>query len=79
MLLAPATIDDFKASTITKLSHVQCPMHGEHPRISFAGTSLRDVTLSVRSCCAQLSSLANRALAGDPDSGSQTHAESLTK
>ncbi len=55
--------DDFKSATIGKLRGLECPHHGQQPQVSFHGASLRDVSISVRSCCSHLSTLANQALA----------------
>jgi hypothetical protein len=61
------TVDDFKASTLRKLESVHCPLHGESPRVMFQGSSLREVRISIRSCCAELSTRANHALAASAE------------
>jgi hypothetical protein len=56
-------LDAFKARTLGKLRDVYCPVHRRAPRVTFEGRSLRDVRLSVSSCCDLLSRLANKAIA----------------
>ncbi|HZT36253.1 MAG TPA: hypothetical protein VFA28_00030 [Bryobacteraceae bacterium] len=60
---ASADVEAFKLRTRDKLRNVRCPLHNETPRLKFEGASLRDVTLSISSCCDQLSRLANIAIA----------------
>lgn len=59
----PATLDIFKARTLGKLERVECPQHGQRPQVDFHGSRLADVTISIRSCCRELSGLANQAIA----------------
>jgi hypothetical protein len=62
----PASSEDveaFKLRTRDKLRNLRCPLHHQAPRLKFEGSSLRDVTLSISSCCDRLSRLANIAIA----------------
>jgi hypothetical protein len=61
------SLDDFKARTLGKLEQVECPQHRQRPQVSFHGSRLRDVTISIRSCCRELSGLANLAIASPVD------------
>jgi hypothetical protein len=60
---ALADVEAFKLRAREKLRNVRCPLHHETPRLKFEGASLRDVTLSISSCCDHLSRLANIAIA----------------
>ncbi|MGH9666879.1 MAG: hypothetical protein ACRD9L_20850 [Bryobacteraceae bacterium] len=55
---------DFRRWTQAKLEGVRCPAHGRGPRVSFRGTTLHEMTISLSGCCNRLSALANRAIAG---------------
>ena len=56
-------LDAFKARTLGKLRDVRCPVHRQSPDVRFDGRSLRDVRVTVSSCCDRLSRLANKAIA----------------
>jgi len=56
-------LEDFKRATARKLAGVRCPFHRQPPRLQFAGSSLRDVTIRLSGCCQTLMTLANRAVA----------------
>ena len=58
-----ATVEEFKQQTVRKLEHVRCPQHREAPRLKFHGLTLREVSIQMSGCCAQLLELANRAIA----------------
>jgi hypothetical protein len=59
-------VQRFKAWTEAKLRGVRCPEHHQQPRVSFSGSTLRDVTISLSGCCAKLMKLANQAVAEYP-------------
>lgn len=61
------SLDDFKALTLGKMDSVECPLHGQRPQVVFHGVKLSEVTISIRSCCRELSGLANRAIASPAD------------
>lgn len=61
------SLDDFKARTLGKLERVECPQHRQRPQVLFHGARLSDVTISIRSCCRELSGLANLAIASPVD------------
>ena len=56
-------VEEFKRTTLAKLAGVRCPSHGQAPRVEFQGAVLRDVRISIRTCCQSLSRLANNAIA----------------
>jgi hypothetical protein len=58
-----STVEEFKEQTAQKLRDVRCPEHRQPPRLQFRGSTLRDVTIQMSGCCAQLLDLANRAIA----------------
>jgi hypothetical protein len=57
-------VEEFKARTREKLQDVRCPDHRQPPRITFHGSTLRDVTVQMSACCAKLAALANQKIAG---------------
>jgi len=57
-------LEDFKARTARKLAHLRCPDHDQPPRLRFAGSSLRDISIQLSGCCDKLIGLANQAIAG---------------
>jgi hypothetical protein len=59
------SLDAFKVITLNKLRDVRCPVHRQTPRVKFEGGSLRDVRISLSSCCDRLSRLANQAITSD--------------
>ena len=62
----PETIDvveQFKSSTLRKLDGLNCAAHGQRPVVDFQGSTLRDIRISMRCCCRNLSALANQAIA----------------
>ena len=61
-------LQDFKRRTEEKLRGIRCPRHGQAPRVKFHGRNLREATISMSGCCAQLIQLANRAIAEPPAS-----------
>ena len=56
-------VEQFKNATLEKVDGLACPAHGKRPTIDFHGVTLRDIRISMRCCCGQLSTLANRAIA----------------
>ena len=56
-------VEQFKLSTLRKLDGLTCTAHGKAPAVEFHGVTLRDIRISMRCCCRQLSALANRAIA----------------
>ena len=63
-------IQQFKNVTLQKVMGLRCGVHGKAPTVDFHGLTLRDVRISVRCCCRQMSVLANRAIAQPVDSRS---------
>lgn len=59
---APQTVEMFRVQTEEKLAGLRCPDHNQPPRLRITGTSLHEASLSITSCCAKLSGLANRAI-----------------
>jgi hypothetical protein len=59
-------LEEFKRRTALKVDGLRCPDHRQPPRLKFRGTSLRDVAVEMRACCAKLSAMANRAIAEPP-------------
>jgi hypothetical protein len=57
------TVEEFKERTLDKLRDVRCPDHKQAPRVSFRGTTLRDVSIQVNACCEKLAALANEKIA----------------
>lgn len=45
-----------------KLQSIRCPEHGEAPRVSDRGSSLRTLTWTVHGCCERLKAEARRVL-----------------
>jgi hypothetical protein len=62
-------LESFKRATECKLLGLRCPTHRRAPQVCFMGSSLRDVTIRMSGCCAQLMSLANAAIAGRTPQG----------
>lgn len=60
---APASLEEFKEWTRTKLDSVVCPRHRRPPRLRFEGETLRDVRISLSGCCDRLIEMANKAIA----------------
>jgi hypothetical protein len=60
---ASETIEEFKQRTLNKLHDVRCPDHKQSPRLSFRGTTLRDVSIQMNACCEKLAELANQKIA----------------
>jgi hypothetical protein len=56
-------VEQFKASTLGKLNGLKCAVHGQTPVVEFRGATLRDIRISIRACCPELSARANRAIA----------------
>jgi hypothetical protein len=56
----------FQQRTEAKIANLSCPVHHRAPEVVFEGTTLREVTISIRCCCGRLSRLANQAIA-QPD------------
>jgi len=61
---AAEPLESFRRATRVKLEGLRCPTHRQPPHVSFSGSSLRDVSINMSGCCAQLMSLANAAIAG---------------
>lgn len=59
-------LQDFKKHTEDKLRGIRCPRHGQAPRVTFHGRSLREITIRMSGCCDQLIQMANRAIAETP-------------
>lgn len=57
------SIEEFKKNTTRKVEDLRCPKHRQPPKVKFTGTTLRDMTIQMSGCCAQLLDLANRAIA----------------
>ncbi|HEY7339220.1 MAG TPA: hypothetical protein VH639_30305 [Bryobacteraceae bacterium] len=57
-------VREFKESTLRKVRSVQCPDHGQPPRVKFHGSTLAEISIRMSGCCARLIELANRAIAG---------------
>ena len=58
------SVEEFKQYTARKVEDLRCPRHRQPPKLKFSGTTLRDVTIQMTGCCAQLLDLANKAIAG---------------
>jgi len=56
-------VEQFKASTLQKVDGLRCAVHGKPPIVDFHGLTLRDVRISMRCCCRELSARANQAIA----------------
>jgi hypothetical protein len=56
-------VEQFKTLTLRKLIGLRCAVHGKPPVIEFRGITLRDIRISMRCCCRQMSALANQAIA----------------
>ncbi|HEY3739838.1 MAG TPA: hypothetical protein VGL53_08335 [Bryobacteraceae bacterium] len=56
-------VERFKSATLRKLEGLKCASHGKGPAVEFHGASLRDIRISMRCCCREMSALANRAIA----------------
>ena len=52
----------FKSATLRKLDGLLCASHGKAPVVQFHGSTLREIRISMRCCCGQLSALANQAI-----------------
>ena len=69
LVLAPSVeesidpVERFKALTLQKVDGLRCTIHAKPPVVEFHGQSLRDIRISVRCCCREMSSRANRAIA----------------
>jgi hypothetical protein len=57
------TVDEFKERTASKIRDLRCPDHHQPPRLKFHGSSLRDIDIQLKACCAKLIELANRRIA----------------
>ena len=57
-------VERFKAATREKLDGIHCLTHGRPPVVEFHGLGLRDIRISMRCCCRNLSAAANLAIAG---------------
>jgi hypothetical protein len=55
---------EFKELTARKLYGVRCPDHGQVPRLRFHGSTLRDISIQMSSCCDKLIAIANQKIAG---------------
>lgn len=56
-------VDRFKIATLRKLEGLRCASHNKAPVVEFHGASLRDIRISMRCCCREMSAVANRAIA----------------
>jgi 5'-3' exonuclease len=56
-------VERFKQSTEDKLRDVRCPEHNQPPRLRFQGNTLRDISISLSGCCANLMEIANARIA----------------
>jgi hypothetical protein len=63
-------VQQFKTVTLRKVVGLRCGVHGKTPTVDFHGLTLRDIRISMRCCCRQLSALANRAIVQPTTSGS---------
>jgi hypothetical protein len=57
------SLDDFKERTTRKLDGVRCPDHNQPPRLSFLGSTLREVKVQLSACCEKLADIANQKIA----------------
>ena len=57
------SVEEFKKNTTRKVEGLRCPEHRQPPKVKFNGTTLRDMTIQMSGCCAQLLDLANKAIA----------------
>lgn len=57
------SVEEFKKFTSRKVEDLRCPQHRQPPRLTFRGSTLRDVTIQMSGCCSQLLDLANKAIA----------------
>jgi hypothetical protein len=55
-------VAEFKERTSLKLRGVVCPDHHQAPKLRFAGTSLRNISIQLSGCCDKLITLANQAI-----------------
>jgi hypothetical protein len=55
-------VQQFKNSTLRKLHGLTCSSHGQSPIVEFHGCTLRDIRISMRCCCRELSTRANQAI-----------------
>lgn len=62
-------LEGFKRATRAKIEDVRCPYHGRAPHVEFHGTSLREVTISIRGCCPAVMRAANQAVGASPRNG----------
>jgi len=56
-------VEEFKHQTLRKLQNLRCPDHHQPPRLNFRGSTLQDVSIQIKSCCAKLAAEANRKIA----------------
>jgi hypothetical protein len=71
-------VERFKQATEDKLRDVRCPEHHQTPRVRFHGNSLRDITISLSGCCAQLMQIANARIGRPADASEAAHSTSVT-
>ena len=57
-------VGEFKERTLEKIRGVVCPVHRQTPRLTFQGSTLRDVSIRMSACCDALITVANRRIAG---------------
>jgi hypothetical protein len=57
-----AAFDRVKDVVQRKLESIRCPEHGDSPRVSAQGASLRTVTWTLHGCCDRLKAEARRVL-----------------
>ena len=71
-------VERFKQVTEDKLRDVRCPEHHQPPRVRFHGSSLRDITISLSGCCAQLMAVANARIGRPADTAETAHSTPAT-
>lgn len=71
-------VERFKQTTEEKLRDVRCPEHHQTPRVRFHGSSLREITISLSGCCAQLMEIANARIGRPAEAPEAAHSTSVT-
>jgi hypothetical protein len=56
-------VGEFKERTLEKVRDLRCPIHRQPPRLSFQGSTLRDVNVRMSACCETLIAIANQKIA----------------
>jgi len=56
-------VEEFKELTLRKLRDVRCPDHRQAPRLRFHGSTLKDITIQMSTCCKKCAEMANRKIA----------------